>query len=104
MNKILTFLNLLDFEGRLSLTNVAFFVLLVRVTFFPHVTFPEIAALFISVLNYAHKRFEQAKTPNQTDVDLQPLVEEIEKLKDRVGTLQLAKAYGTKFNGDRNAV
>lgn len=55
-------LNLLERGGhKLSLTNLMVMVCIVKVALAPQVSIPEIGALFLSVLNYGHKRYESNK-------------------------------------------
>lgn len=55
-------LNLLEYRGdKLSLTNLAVFVCVVKVALAPAISVPEIGALLLSLLNYGHKRFENSK-------------------------------------------
>lgn len=55
-------LNLLERGGhKLSLTNLMVMVCIVKVALAPQVSIPEIGALFLSVLNYGHKRYENGK-------------------------------------------
>lgn len=65
MLKILGFLNLLDSENRLSLTNLAVYVTLVKLLVSDAAPI-DIAALVTATLNYAHKRHVIAQTPDES--------------------------------------
>lgn len=56
MNKVLTFLNLLDSEGNLSITNTAVFVCVIKMALSAQFTGMDVGALIATLLNYAHKR------------------------------------------------
>jgi hypothetical protein len=62
MLRVMKFLNLLDSENRLSLTNLAVYITLVK-TLVSEAAPIDIAALVTATLNYAHKRHVIAKTP-----------------------------------------
>lgn len=60
--KLLGFFNLLDSEGRLSITNLAVYATLVKMLVSE--TSPiDMAALLTATMNYAHKRHVVAKSP-----------------------------------------
>lgn len=87
---ILRFLNLVDRSCNLSITNIALIVLLVKLAIAPTFTLPEVAAFFLALLNYGHKRHETNKAIAQEvplvetvpqAVDLAPIQAEIDSLK-----------------------
>jgi len=53
--------NLLERSGKLSLTNLAVMVCVVKIAVAPVISIPEIGALLLSLLNYGHKRYESNK-------------------------------------------
>lgn len=55
--KVLSFLNLLDKEGNLSITNVAVYIALVKMAFASQLNSCDVVALVGVLGNYAHKRF-----------------------------------------------
>jgi len=57
VRRALTFLNLLDNAGNLSLTNIAVIVGLAKMAFSHQMTSCDSVALVGTLLNYAHKRF-----------------------------------------------
>lgn len=57
MSKVLTFLNLLDSDGNLSITNVAVIVCVTKLAIAPEFSIAEVGALLCSLLNYSHKRY-----------------------------------------------
>lgn len=54
--KILDFCNLLDYNKKLSVTNVALLVLLGKILVAASIDWPSIVALIGTLANYAHKR------------------------------------------------
>jgi len=71
-------------NNKISLTNLMVFVCIVKVAMSPVISIPEIGALFLSVLNYAHKRIESNKASKEERSklpDSSSVLEEIEKLK-----------------------
>lgn len=72
--KLLNALSLLDNKGeKLSLTNIALIVCVVKVAMAPNVSFAEISALLLALLNYSYKRHvsnsaEQAEATNSKEV------------------------------------
>ncbi len=66
MKRILTFLNLLDASGNLSISNVAVCVCIAKLSMAQQFSVAELGALVISLLNYAHKRVvnDASNSPN----------------------------------------
>ncbi len=56
LTKVANFLNLLDIEGRLSITNVSLLIVLGKLVFIPEPSLPEICAFIATLANYSHKR------------------------------------------------
>ncbi len=56
MKSVLNFFNILDSEGRLSITNLAVIIVLIKITIAPTASIVEMGALFISLANYHLKR------------------------------------------------
>lgn len=54
--KILDFCNLLDYSGKLSITNIALIGLICKMVFASNVDWPSIVAVIAAFSNYAHKR------------------------------------------------
>ena len=79
-------LNLTEYGNkRLSLTNIMVYVCIVKVAMSPVVSITEIGALFLSLLNYAHKRSESCKADkiNKSKLpDAEIILKEMEQLKD----------------------
>lgn len=53
---ILNFLNILDSEGRLSITNLGLICLLIKVMISPDADWSSIVAIVVAFANYMHKR------------------------------------------------
>ena len=56
MKRVLTFLNLLDNGGNLSITNIAVLICLYKIAASAQFSGTEVGALVATLLNYAHKR------------------------------------------------
>lgn len=56
MKRVLTFLNLLDNGGNLSITNVAVIICLVKIAMAAQFSGTEVGALVATLINYGHKR------------------------------------------------
>lgn len=63
--KVGNFFNLLDAEGRLSISNSGVYVLLVKVAMSPTIDWPTAAGLLVTLLNYSHKRMVTAGTVSE---------------------------------------
>lgn len=64
MKKVLTFLNLLDAAGNLSISNVAVCVCIAKLAVAHPFALSELGALMISLLNYGHKRYVNSQEPD----------------------------------------
>lgn len=56
IKKILKFLNLLDKDENLSITNIAVIVLLTKIALINTLDWPVVASLLLALINYGHKR------------------------------------------------
>ncbi len=54
--KILDFLNILDYSGRISLTNLALISLVGKLLISPNPDFATIGSVVVAMANYMHKR------------------------------------------------
>ncbi len=64
MRKLLSFLNLLDSDGNLSITNVAVIVGITKMALMSQMTGVDAVALVGTLLNYAHKRIVNDSNPS----------------------------------------
>lgn len=89
----LKFLNLLDRAGKLSITNMAVYVLLVRMAAEPTLDWTVVAGLFATLINYGHKRAAE-KPPVTVEVpsNLQEAIDAVKKTADE------AKDMAQKLN------
>lgn len=96
MNKILSFLSLLDSEGRLSITNLAMYVCLAKLAIAPSASVVDLGALLLSFANYLHKRQTVANTPAEVvPSEINPeLGKEVEELKSKVNGLLIRAGMG----------
>lgn len=67
----LNFIHLLDDQNRLSITNIAVIVLVVKVAAAP-LDWPTAAGLLCTLLNYGHKRIIDSKTTVEDVKELTP--------------------------------
>lgn len=78
LEKIVNFLNLTDAAGKLSITNLAVLICLVKLAISPSASITEAGALLVALGNYAHKRAINA-IPEPTDTSaIDSKVEEIQ--------------------------
>lgn len=86
MKQIFKFLNLLDHEGNLSITNLAVIVVLIKLAIAPAATLTEAGTLLIALANYAHKRVVTNSVPEVTEDTITPQVEEMQTKLDEVSS------------------
>lgn len=81
MKSVLNFLNVLDSEGRLSITNLAVIIVLIKITIAPTASIVEMGALFISLANYHLKRktIADSRTVETPEDVITPQVNELQK-------------------------
>lgn len=85
--QLANFLNLLDAQGKLSITNVAVIVCLLKLAFAPAVSITEAGTLLVALANYAHKRYTIA-TPEPAEADLE-LQKQLNEMQSTVSNLAL---------------
>ena len=89
IRKLLKFLQLVDREGNLSITNIATIVVITKIALTATFDWGVISALLVTLLNYGHKRYEANKAskdvrPAAIAVDLKPLQDSINELADNI--------------------
>lgn len=86
IRKLLKFLQLVDREGNLSITNIATIVVITKIAIAASIDWGVISALLVTLLNYGHKRHESNKVrpTAQIAVDLKPLQDSINKMADDI--------------------
>lgn len=92
MNKFLNFFRLIDEHGLLSLTNVAVFIILVKLCLEPTIDLAGAAALLTVLGGYHFKSWHNARKPKPSDLDkdqLAVLQAEVSKIKLVVGMSRL---------------
>jgi hypothetical protein len=96
--KLLNFLSLLDSEGRLSLTNVAMYVILVKLAIAPNPGLADIGALLLALANYAHKRYVVSQTPDEVVPSATPPLDtkQIDDLTSKVNAMALKLGFQVK--------
>lgn len=86
--QIADFLNLLDAQGKLSITNVAVIVCLLKLAFAPAASITEAGTLLVALANYAHKRYTNA-TPEAPDKGAEELQKQLDEMQSTVSNLAL---------------
>lgn len=78
--KLLAFLNLLDADSNLSITNAAVIALVIKMLVSPNLDWPSITAMVITFANYMHKRqsADAAAATEATD-EMKAIKEQYEK-------------------------
>ena len=78
----LDWLNLLDYSGKLSITNCAVILLLVKIAHAPALDWTVVSALLVTLLSYSHKRHENNKMQQLKTVPNKELEEVAKKIED----------------------
>lgn len=93
LKSVLKFLNILDTNENLSITNLAVIIALIKLSLAPTASITEAGTLLIALANYGHKRFVNAQEVEVPEDTISPKVEAIQaKLDDvtsQVSTLVL---------------
>lgn len=94
MKAVADFLNLLDNSGKLSITNLAVYVVLAKLIYVVNPGLAETGALVATLLSYAHKRHTNAAS-SESDIDVESqiadatksLTEQVTELSSQVSSL-----------------
>ena len=86
--QLANFLNLLDAQGKLSITNVAVIVCLLKLALAPAASITEAGTLLVALANYAHKRIINNATPEPEQPD-QELQKQMDEMQSTVSNLAL---------------
>lgn len=65
----LSFLSLLDKDGKLSITNIAVVICVTKIAYVADPSIVDTGALLITLMNYSHKRLESNKASSKTKQD-----------------------------------
>lgn len=65
----LSFFNLLDAESKISITNVAVYVCLLKLIISPSASITEAGTLMLALANYGHKRALSSKKTNNPEIE-----------------------------------
>lgn len=86
IRKLLKFLQLVDREGNLSITNIATIVVITKIAIAASIDWGVISALLITLLNYGHKRHEANKAVKNTvePVDMKPIEDVVRKISEEL--------------------
>lgn len=88
----LRFFNLLDRANRLSITNSAVYVLIIKIAVAPSIDWAVVAGLLVTLLNYGHKRMQEKPTTVEVPNSLQEAIDAVKKTADE------AKDMAQKLN------
>lgn len=88
-SKILKFLNLTDFRGNLSITNIAVIIMVTKLAFLQSFSLTEVSAFLIAMLSYSHKRYESARAENKVNRTSTELFKKVEELQNKVSAIDL---------------
>lgn len=89
--ELLDFLNLLDHKKRLSISNAAVVICVIKIALAPQVSLVDAGALLVALLNYSHKRLEANKTAkeikaleqsNTLQKDVDNIIQELQEVKE----------------------
>ena len=83
LNNILNFLNLLDSNGRLSITNIAVLIVLTKIAIAPTASLTEMGALFVTLINYHMKRKTIADAQVTPEIE-DAITPQIEQMKSKL--------------------
>ena len=84
--KVLTFLNLLDAENNLSLTNLSLWLVLCKIPF-SH-SFADVAVILPAIALYAHKRVVVAASVKEQSVELKDVLNTISKMTEELNQVK----------------
>jgi len=98
LKKVSDFFRLIDDQGKLSITNVAVYVVLVKIAMVSEIDLMDAGILFVALLNYSGKKvLNKIKEPVDME-DPTALVEErISKLQDKVNSIAMAMGITRKM-------
>ena len=85
----LKFLNLIDPKGKLSITNIAVIIMVVKLAFLSSFSLPEVSAFLVTMLAYGHKRFVNNTLEQNETKEVAKVVKELEDLKSKVSAIDL---------------
>lgn len=88
MKQILSFFNLLDTEGKLSISNVAVVVVLVKLAIAPAASLTEAGSLLVVLANYAHKRYTKQTAIDNVPVEADPLKPQVDEMQSKLEAAQ----------------
>lgn len=82
--KSLKFLNLIDREGNLSISNIAVIIVLVKLTLSPVLSIVDAGMLLVTLMNYAHKRHSVSKSIKIDDNYKNEITTQISELSKKI--------------------
>lgn len=105
-SKLLNFFNLLDSEGKLSITNAAVYIVLYKLAISPNPSLLDAGALLITFLNYMHKRQTISNTTPEPEINVVDSIAaqkaELETLRTKMDEVTSKVAAVVLSSGMRN--
>ena len=95
MVRIFNFLNILDSEGKLSITNLAVYIVLIKLTISPVASLTEAGSLLMVLANYAHKRIvntanaQPDETPDMITPQIDAMKTKMSDVESKISALSL---------------
>jgi hypothetical protein len=93
LKRILTFLRITDeHDNKLSLTNIALIVVLIKLVMSPNASIVEVVPLFIALAAYSAKKVinKDAAEPSADGTQLAAVETEVEEIKSRLTSISLS--------------
>lgn len=79
----LTFLNLIDENKKLSITNIAVIIILIKLITVPAISITEVGTLFLALVNYSAKKIIN----NQKQNAVNPLQEQVSSFEEKLSDI-----------------
>lgn len=99
LKRALYFLRITDEQNNVSLTNLAIWIVLVRMVYHPELMMLDIGALLIAYMTYSTKKILACRKPptapeseslGAVKSDISHLFDQIKELRDKIGGISLA--------------
>ena len=84
ITRSLRFLNLLDKDNNLSISNIAVCIVLFKLAIAPSLSLIDAGTLLVTLMNYAHKRHSVAKTVKQTNEFEQATINKLKEFESKL--------------------
>lgn len=84
MNSILKFLNLLDYENNLSITNLAVYIALIKIMIIPGSSLEDAGMLFTVLVNYSYKKHLISNSKDNENSDKEEMLKKLSDLESKL--------------------